>query len=280
MKVFIAGTGTMGIGIAQVFAQAGHDVLLHHHSSPEKAQAGIEKIGKVLSRLVERGKMNAYVKDEAISNIHTAKALGCAVECDIVIETITENIEAKKHLFAQLDNICTPDAIFATNTSSLSITEIAAATSRPDKVIGLHFFNPAPLMKLVEIVRGLKTSEHTFATIFDLCRGLDKESIEVKETPGFLVNKLLIPMINDAINTLDDGIVTAEAIDTAMRLGAGHPMGPLALSDFIGNDIVLDILNTLWHETGEQRYRPALLLKKMVHAGHLGKKVGKGFYSY
>jgi 3-hydroxybutyryl-CoA dehydrogenase len=280
MKIFIEGTGTMGPGIAQVFAQGGHGVLIHHHESAQKAQDSINGIEKRLARLVDRGKMDAPVKDALLARIKPCEFLEDATSCDLTIEAIAENMEVKRDFFAKMDKICKPEAIFATNTSSLSITEIAEAVKRQGQFIGLHFFNPAPVMKLVEVIRGLKTSDATLNTTFSLCKELGKDPIEVKEAPGFVVNKILIPMINEAICVLDEGTASAEDIDLAMRLGAGHPMGPLALSDFIGNDIVLNIMSTLHSETGDPKYRPAPLLRKMVRAGYLGAKSGEGFHKY
>jgi len=279
MKVFVAGSGTMGAGIAQVFAQSGYDTILYDISI-EIANAGIVQLNKSLMRQVERGKMEAAQKDAILAKIAPSSSLDDAAPCDLVVEAIIENMDIKKEFFSKLDKICKLDTIFATNTSSLSITEIAAALSRQDRFLGMHFFNPAPVMKLVEVIKGFGTSEDSFNKIFALSKELGKEPVEVKEAPGFVVNKILVPMINEAICVLDEGTASAVDIDTAMRLGAGHPMGPLALADLIGIDVVLNVMNVLYDETGDPKYRPSYLLKKMVRAGRLGKKTGKGFHVY
>lgn len=279
MKVFVAGAGAMGAGIAQVFSQGGWDVVLYDISL-NMAQKGLNSIEKGFSRLVEKGRMDAETQRAALAGIKTSEALQDAVECDLVIEAIIEDMQIKQDFFAALDKICKPKAIFATNTSSLSITEISSATSRQDKFVGMHFFNPAPIMKLVEVIKSFKTSDETFNFIYDTAKSLGKEPIEVQEAPGFVVNKILVPMINEAICVLEQGVASAEDIDKAMCLGTGHPLGPLALSDLIGNDVVLNIMNILMSETGDPKYRPAALLKKMVRANLLGKKTGAGFYDY
>lgn len=281
MKVFVAGAGQMGAGIAQVFAQYGNDVVLYDIKDEivQKSVAGLEK---GLSKLVERGKMEEAQKTEILCRINPSSDINKAAGCDFIIEAIIENITIKKDLFASLDKICGPEAVFATNTSSISITEIASAvsTSRQEKFAGMHFFNPAAVMKLVEVIRGYKTSDETFDAVYRLAGEIGKEPVEVKESPGFVVNKILIPMINEAVCVLEEGVASAADIDKAMCLGAGHPMGPLALADLIGNDVVLEIMNTLWHETGDPKYRASVLLKKMVRAGRLGKKTGAGFFDY
>lgn len=277
--VCVAGAGTMGAGIAQVFAQAGWAVVLYdiQLDFAKKGYAGIEK---GLNRLVEKGKMEAAKKDEMLARISVSETLEDAANCDLVVEAIVENVKIKQEFFGKLDKICKPETIFASNTSSISITEIAAGVARQDQFLGMHFFNPAPVMKLVEVIRGFQTSDETFTKVFTLSQELGKEPVEVKEAPGFVVNKILVPMINEAICILEQGIASVSDIDKAMCLGAGHPMGPLALSDLVGNDIVLNIMETLLAETGDSKYRPSVLLKKMVRAGKLGKKSGEGFYSY
>ena len=279
MKIFIAGAGTMGAGIAQVFGQAGHDVVLYDISA-DFAAKGLAGIKKGLEKLVERGKIEEAKKDDILGKISTSADLNSAADCDLALEAIIENVEIKKELFAKLDKICKADAIFATNTSGISITDLANGLSRPCKFIGMHFFNPAPVMKLVEVIRGFQTSDATFDTVFELSAEIGKEPVQVQEAPGFVVNKILVPMINEAICLLEQGVASAADIDKAMKLGAGHPMGPLELSDLIGNDVVLFIMETLLKETGDSKYRPSTLLRKMVRAGKLGRKNGEGFFSY
>ncbi|MCL2864094.1 MAG: 3-hydroxyacyl-CoA dehydrogenase NAD-binding domain-containing protein [Lachnospiraceae bacterium] len=278
-SVFIGGASTMGSGIAQVFAGAGWSVTLFDISTDAAVKA-IRGMEKTLSRLVEKGKISEDIKKSTLENVTVGQTLEDAVDCDLVLEAIVEKAEVKSGFFKSLDSICKPETIFATNTSSISITEIASAISRQDKFIGIHFFNPAPVMKLVEVIRGFSTSDETFEVVFEMVQNLGKEAIEVKEAPGFVVNKILIPMINEAIGVLEQGIATAEDIDKAMRFGAGHAMGPLATSDLVGNDIILDIMNTIHEETGDPKYRPCALLKKMVRAKKLGKKTGEGFFVY
>ena len=278
-KIGVLGTGTMGAGIIQVLAQNGYEVVMRarRESSIEK---GLATVKKNLDKMVAKEKITAEEAEAVFERIHGSTDINIIADADLVIEAATEDMEAKKALFAELDKLCKPETIIATNTSSLSITEIAAATGRPDKVIGMHFFNPVPAMKLVEIIKGLTTSEETKATILELTAALGKTPVEVAEGPGLVVNRILIPMINEACFIYQEGLASVEDIDTAMKLGANHPMGPLALGDLIGLDIVLDVMEVLYTETGDPKYRPCTLLKKMVRAGKLGQKTKQGFYSY
>ncbi|GAG40294.1 unnamed protein product, partial [marine sediment metagenome] len=241
---------------------------------------GMGSIKKNLTRLIDKKKISEDRAGEILSKITKVTEYEAAHKCGLVVEAINEEIEAKKDLFTKLDNICKPETILASNTSSLSITEIASISKRSDKVIGMHFFNPAPVMRLVEIIRGVNTSDETVNTVKEIVDSIGKESIEVSEGPGFVVNRILIPMINEAIGVLGDGLASKEDIDKAMTLGANHPIGPLALADLIGNDICLSILEVLLKETGDPKYRPHSLLRKMVRAGYFGRKCGKGFYEY
>lgn len=279
MKVMILGAGTMGSGIAQAFAQSGYEVIVRDIEQAY-VDKGFANITKNLDRLVSKGAMTDAERSAALSRITGTIDIGLASDVDLVVEAAIENMAIKKKVFAELDGVCKPDAILATNTSSLSITEIAAATKRPDKVIGMHFFNPVPVMKLVEVIQGLATSDATKKTIVELCGALGKTAVEVNEAPGFVVNRILIPMINEAIGILADGVASAEDIDNAMKLGANHPIGPLALADLIGNDVNLAIMEVLYTEFGDSKYRPHPLLRKMVRAGLLGRKSGKGFFDY
>ena len=276
MKVAVFGAGTMGSGIAQVFATAGNETLLFA-SSVESAKRHKDKLAKSLEKRVEKGKMTAEAKDAILDNIKTVE-IEEAADCDLILETIKEEIGAKRELLEKLDAMCKPETIFATNTSSLSITQIAFGLNHP--VVGMHFFNPAPTMKLVEVIAGMTTPAEVVEKIKVLSTELGKTPVEVNEAPGFVVNRILIPMINEAICLLESGVASAADIDTAMQLGANHPMGPLALADLIGNDIVLNIMDVLYTETGDSKYRASVLLRKMVRSGNLGRKTKKGFFSY
>ena len=275
----VLGSGTMGAGIMQVCALAGYSVVQRsrRQTSVDGGRATVEK---KLAKLVAKEKLTQEDMDAAMARISGSTDLEIMKDADFIIEAATEDMEAKKALFKDLDELCKPECIIATNTSALSITEIAAATGRPDKIIGMHFFNPVPAMKLVEVVKGLATSEETREVVLGLCADFKKTPVDVEEAPGFVVNRILIPMINEAIGILADGVADAEGIDTAMKLGANHPMGPLALGDLIGLDVCLAIMETLYREFGDTKYRPHPLLRKMVRANKLGMKTGVGFFDY
>jgi 3-hydroxybutyryl-CoA dehydrogenase len=279
-KVCVLGAGIMGSGIAQVVAAAGFEVSMRDIEG-RFIDKGLATIKSHLDRAVEKEKIEAKEAKAIRGRIRgTTDLKDATAKADLVIEAVVENMRVKREVFAELDVICKPDTILASNTSGLSITEIASVTNRPDKVLGVHFFNPAPVMELVELIRGYLTSDHTVATAKTFIEKLGKIAIEVKEAPGFAVNRILCPMINEAIFVYSEGIASVEDIDQAMALGANHPMGPLALADLVGLDTLLAVLEGLHQELGEDKYRPAPLLRKMVRAGHLGRKSGKGFYDY
>ncbi|MEH7074404.1 3-hydroxybutyryl-CoA dehydrogenase [Neobacillus drentensis] len=278
-KLMVIGAGQMGSGIAQVCAQAGYKVVLND-LKPEFVERGLAGINKILTRNVDKGRLTEEQKQETLSNITASADLNDARDVDLVIEAAVENMDIKTKIFAQLDEITPGHAILASNTSSLPITEIAAATNRPEKVIGMHFMNPVPVMKLVEIIRGLATADEVYQVIEDMTKTLSKVPVEVNDFPGFVSNRILMPMINEAIYTLYEGVATKEAIDEVMKLGMNHPMGPLTLADFIGLDTCLYIMETLHQGFGDDKYRPCPLLRKYVKAGWLGKKSGRGFYTY
>ena len=278
-KIMVIGAGQMGSGIAQVCAQAGYDVLLNDIKE-ESYDKGLATIVKNLSRNVEKERMTEDEKNNTLSRISKSLDLNDASTVDIIIEAAVENMEIKKSIFEKLDGIAPQHAILATNTSSLSITEIAAATNRPEKVIGMHFMNPVPVMKLVEIIRGLATDDEVYDAVEKMTENLSKVPVEVNDFPGFVANRILMPMINEAIYTLYEGVASEESIDQVMKLGMNHPMGPLQLADFIGLDTCLYIMETLHEGFGDSKYRPCPLLRKYVAAGWLGKKSGRGFYQY
>jgi 3-hydroxybutyryl-CoA dehydrogenase len=277
--IAVIGSGTMGSGIAQVFAQAGHAVLLHdvQQSALDRARRGIEKS---LGKFVEKGKLSADDRDAALGRLRLSSAIDDLAAADYAIEAIVESVDAKRELFKRLDAIARPDVILATNTSSISITLIGAATGRPDKVLGMHFMNPVPLMTLVELIRGQATSDASMKVAADLTTALGKVPVEANDYPGFIANRILMPMINEAFYALMEGVGTREAIDTVMKLGMNHPMGPLTLADFIGLDVCLATLEVLHRGLGDPKYRPSPLLRRMVDAGQLGRKSGQGVYTY
>lgn len=275
----VLGTGTMGAGLVQILAQCGYDVVMRarHQTSVDN---GLAKVEKNFSKMVKKEKITEDQKKEYLSHVSGSIDIEIVKDADLIIEATTENMEAKKALFEDLDKLTKPDCIIATNTSSLSITEISMVTSKPDKVIGMHFFNPVPAMKLVEVINGINTSDETNKVVTDLATELGKTPVQIAEAPGFAVNRILVPMINEAAFILMEGVASAEGIDTAMKLGANHPMGPLALGDLIGLDVVVAVMDVLYNEFEDPKYRCCPLLRKMVRGGKLGMKSGEGFFDY
>jgi 3-hydroxybutyryl-CoA dehydrogenase len=275
----VVGAGTMGHGIAQVAAQSGYQVTLVD-AVPAALERGRTQIGKGLERLTAKGKLSPEDRDQALGRLTTGGDLAALAGADLVVEAVVEREDVKRNVLSELDRVCPPHTILATNTSSISITRLAAATSRPEKVIGMHFMNPVPVMQLIEVIRGLATSQETWDAVEAASRKMGKTPVEVHDAPGFVSNRVLMPMINEAIFCLYEGVGKAEAIDEVMKLGMNHPMGPLALADLIGLDVCLDILRVLQQGFGDSKYRPCPLLVKMVDAGRLGRKSGRGFYDY
>ncbi|HEX7624516.1 MAG TPA: 3-hydroxybutyryl-CoA dehydrogenase [Anaeromyxobacteraceae bacterium] len=278
-RMAVVGAGQMGSGIAQVAAQAGIDVVLVD-AAPELAKKGAERIAAALAKLVEKGKMSAGDRTALLARIRPAQSLEECARAQLLVEAILEDEEAKKALLRKADALLAPEAILASNTSSISITKLAAATERPERFIGMHFMNPPPVMQLIEIIRGLQTSDGTYAAVMELARRFGKTTVTSKDRPGFVVNRILIPLLNEACFALDEGLATAEDIDTGVKLGLNHPMGPLTLADFVGLDTCLSIAEVLHRELGDDKYRPAPILRQYVAAGWLGRKTGRGFYSY
>jgi 3-hydroxybutyryl-CoA dehydrogenase len=278
-RIGVVGAGTMGHGIAQVAVQSGYEVVLAD-TVQEALERGVAQVAKGLGRLVEKGKLAADARDQALSRLETAADLAAFSGVDLAVEAVVERLEVKQAVLADLDRVCPPHAILATNTSSISITRLAAATRRPPQVIGMHFMNPVPLMQLVEVIRGLATTQATYDAVEEAARRMGKTPVEVHDAPGFVSNRVLMPMINEAVFCLQEGVGKAEAIDQVMKLGMNHPMGPLALADLIGLDVCLDVLRVLQQGFGDPKYRPCPLLVKMVDAGRLGRKSGRGFYDY
>ena len=275
----VIGAGTMGRGIAQVCAASGFDVVMSDVSAQASA-AGLSAIEKQLAREVEKGRLSAAERDAVVARIGTTTGLDAMAGTEVCIEAATENPDVKLELFHDLESVCGEDTILASNTSSISLTKIAGACMRPERVIGMHFFNPVPLMKLVEVIRAMQTSDATFEAANALAQRLGKTAVAVADSPGFVVNRMLVPMINESVYALAEGLASAEEIDTAMRLGLSHPIGPLALADLIGIDVCLDVMEVMYREFSDSKYRPCPLLRKMVDAGRLGRKSGRGFFEY
>ncbi|TXG86874.1 MAG: 3-hydroxybutyryl-CoA dehydrogenase [Rhodocyclaceae bacterium] len=278
-RIGVVGAGTMGNGIAQVVALAGVEAVISDIGE-EQLQRGLNTVSGSLDRLIKKEKLTPEQKAAAMARISTATDMTALADCDLIIEAATENLELKLKIFAQLDKVASAATLLATNTSSISITRIAAATQRPDKVIGMHFFNPVPMMSLVELIRGIQTAETTYREVEALTRAIGKTPVQVRNSPGFVVNRLLSPMLNEAMFVLGEGLATAAEIDEAMKLGANHPIGPLALADMIGLDVQLAVMQVLFDGFKDPKYRPAPLLVEMVEAGLLGRKTGRGFFSY
>ena len=278
-KIGVVGAGAMGSGITQAFAVAGREVVVMD-VGPAQVQRGVDTIAASLDRLIKKDRMTPVQKDAAMALISTATAIDALTDCDLVIEAASENVDLKVKLFADLDKVVQPEAILASNTSSISITRLAAATQRPGQVIGMHFFNPVPMMALVEVINGLQTSAATYALVEEVAKAIGKTPIKVKNSPGFVVNRMLCPMINEAIFALSEGLANAAEIDEAMKLGCNHPIGPLALCDLIGLDVELAVMQVLYEGTKDPKYRPAPLLVEMIEAGYLGRKSGRGFFEY
>lgn len=280
-KIGVLGRGTMAVGIAQIFAQKDNQVTMWVRTiDKDDPRASLSSLEKGLNKLVKRERMTADDMDKILTNINLTNKYEDLADCDLIIEAISEDMNLKREVFKTLDSLCKKETILATNTSSLSITEIANSTNRPDKVVGMHFFNPVPVMKLVEVIKGIATSEETKNTIVEMVEGVGKTAVEVEEAPGFVVNRILIPMINEAIGIYAEGIATAADIDESMKLGANHPMGPLALGDLVGLDVCLAIMDVLYDEFGDSKYRAHPLLRKMVRGNVLGRKTKKGFFEY